>query len=1005
MDFSIFRGQSMKKILPLVILSIIFFPSIIFTQLSWNSYGDYQLISLFDSYFLHVNKSQDTSKLLIMTSMGEVEDSALYSEIDLETKETVYERTVQYHSPACLMPDSRLLYCKDSLTIACMDLKTDLESFSLNLAPKKEFADSLSGYSQITGVYSWPDNDLFCIAIAGYYRKNDNYSYGLTGNYYIIDKEGNILFESEETGQITDFLPGKDKDHYTISYTSYDYYVDKYGPEQEFHTVIFGDTKKEIDYGFKLQDYCPDNDIMITSKDNSVQFWDMSSQDTVKTRLFYSDAYSIPIINAYFIGKGDLLYLTSNYFNNHKPFNGIFDAENLNSVQQYDMVYNNFKKLDIGQNMFALYTWNKSDIPSQLHLFNPDHIQNSFKAFYNFDYSHVLENSPIQFYNFSTGEPDSVLWDFGDGSTNNEYSPVHIYENPGVYNVTLTAYKNNIPDSYSGEAVTVHKILKPVLSVFPETGTPPFDITVGDESNELSEHEALITIGAGLKKYKDSAFVHSIDSYGEIHAWLVLSDSVFNFFDEVTVRSEFTGIESNLFSLDKIIEGDNESLHIEALLEGNNDKLIICCRHDVIADVYADEELRQFYNVSDIYDMNYKNIDTYYTVHSIEKDFTGLKEIRRFYENIELIKLLNGNYLALLKETNGTVEFDENGDDVAVNTFGKGKYRQMNSIKCGPTGNIFIENSACDLSVYISCFDPTGTLQWEKPVTELVSYLPLNDGGLAISYDEYRYFDMWLTLPIGDITTYDENGNGTGGKTLDYIYSGPESGTSNCSPRLIYEMEDNSIIFIQSYAGTMQPRYVELTSTNGDILKRIGENYMIGDNFFLNDSIWFRNYREANIYNYSGESFESDSLENADFNAFYYDGSYLYCAGSTLASYLPGQSSHNEKKYDAYLAKTKLINNITPVKEDNNLSVAGLNIYPNPGNKQINISFNLNNDLAVQADILDINGNYLTTAFHDFAFAGENTININTETLPTGTYLLRLTAGRNIYTGKFIIER
>lgn len=44
----------------------------------------------------------------------------------------------------------------------------------------------------------------------------------------------------------------------------------------------------------------------------------------------------------------------------------------------------------------------------------------------------------VQFFNYS--QPfQSVIWDFGDGNTSTEYSPVHIYQDEGVYDVKLIA--------------------------------------------------------------------------------------------------------------------------------------------------------------------------------------------------------------------------------------------------------------------------------------------------------------------------------------------------------------------------------------------------------------------------------------------------------------------------------------------------------------------------------------------------------------------------------------
>ncbi len=43
----------------------------------------------------------------------------------------------------------------------------------------------------------------------------------------------------------------------------------------------------------------------------------------------------------------------------------------------------------------------------------------------------------VRFYDLSYGEPESWLWDFGDGNTSEEQNPVYTYRYPGKYDVSL----------------------------------------------------------------------------------------------------------------------------------------------------------------------------------------------------------------------------------------------------------------------------------------------------------------------------------------------------------------------------------------------------------------------------------------------------------------------------------------------------------------------------------------------------------------------------------------
>ncbi len=60
----------------------------------------------------------------------------------------------------------------------------------------------------------------------------------------------------------------------------------------------------------------------------------------------------------------------------------------------------------------------------------------------------------VQFADTSEYTPTSWQWDFGDGATSTEQSPVHEYQSAGTYDVTLVAAN----DAGSGTATTTRAI-------------------------------------------------------------------------------------------------------------------------------------------------------------------------------------------------------------------------------------------------------------------------------------------------------------------------------------------------------------------------------------------------------------------------------------------------------------------------------------------------------------------------------------------------------------------
>ncbi len=75
----------------------------------------------------------------------------------------------------------------------------------------------------------------------------------------------------------------------------------------------------------------------------------------------------------------------------------------------------------------------------------------------NFAYSGTCEGDLIQFTDLSIANAAAIVsytWDFGDGGTSSLSSPMHIYANYGIYNVTLTVVNSN---------GCTHSVAKPVM--------------------------------------------------------------------------------------------------------------------------------------------------------------------------------------------------------------------------------------------------------------------------------------------------------------------------------------------------------------------------------------------------------------------------------------------------------------------------------------------------------------------------------------------------------------
>lgn len=65
------------------------------------------------------------------------------------------------------------------------------------------------------------------------------------------------------------------------------------------------------------------------------------------------------------------------------------------------------------------------------------------------NFTYTAPSTAAHFSDTSLGNPESWEWNFGDGNTSIEQSPVHEFSTPGTYLVMLAITKNGVTDYYS----------------------------------------------------------------------------------------------------------------------------------------------------------------------------------------------------------------------------------------------------------------------------------------------------------------------------------------------------------------------------------------------------------------------------------------------------------------------------------------------------------------------------------------------------------------------------
>ena len=119
----------------------------------------------------------------------------------------------------------------------------------------------------------------------------------------------------------------------------------------------------------------------------------------------------------------------------------------------------------------------------------------------------------VQFSDKSLGIPTSWAWEFGDGTNSTERNPVHIYEKPGVYTVSLTA--SNIVSSQKKTKenyITAREPVKPPVADFngvPQSGTIPLSVAFTDATTNQPTAWSWIFGDGGVSQEQNPVHIYT----------------------------------------------------------------------------------------------------------------------------------------------------------------------------------------------------------------------------------------------------------------------------------------------------------------------------------------------------------------------------------------------------------------------------------------------------------------------------------------------------------------
>lgn len=107
-------------------------------------------------------------------------------------------------------------------------------------------------------------------------------------------------------------------------------------------------------------------------------------------------------------------------------------------------------------------------------------------------FTFTVNGDTVEFTNTTTGA-SSYIWNFGDGNTSNDFSPTHVYDTSGTFNVSLIVQDGICKDTVYATItiVGVKEIENPLnFSVYPN---PSFSENVQFTTTEHGSYQLIIT--------------------------------------------------------------------------------------------------------------------------------------------------------------------------------------------------------------------------------------------------------------------------------------------------------------------------------------------------------------------------------------------------------------------------------------------------------------------------------------------------------------------------------
>lgn len=192
----------------------------------------------------------------------------------------------------------------------------------------------------------------------------------------------------------------------------------------------------------------------------------------------------------------------------------------------------------------------------------PPFIQSIFK--YTFEYEFTCLGDQTHFFVTSEDPYDTLLWDFGDGTTSDQEDTFHTYQNPGIYNVSLILSINGIEYDPFLKQVIISEPPEVLQNTFELIQCDSFDDDPNDGIATFNLEDANAPLSLYTSENINVFYYHTLqDAIDDVDNQNALNYIYTNQLNNEILHAKVTAANTNCYSMATVQLTTNQSVSLD----------------------------------------------------------------------------------------------------------------------------------------------------------------------------------------------------------------------------------------------------------------------------------------------------------------------------------------------------------------------------------------------------------------------------------------------------------